>query len=150
MVRHRVIWAGADLAASQVKILVVDDYEPFREFLCSTLRERPQFHIVAQASDGLNAIRQAEELRPDLLLLDIGLPMLNGIEAARQIRKIVLNAKIVFVSQESSADVVEEAFRVGARGYIVKTDSGRELLTGVDAVLRGETFASTALRTRLC
>ena len=76
--------------------------------------------------------------------------MLNGIEAARQIRKLVLNAKIVFVSQESSADVVEEAFRVGARGYIVKTDSGRELLTGVDAVLRGETFASTALRTRLC
>lgn len=94
------------MAASPIRVLVVDDYEPFRRFVCSTLGERPELHIVGEASDGLDAIQKAEGLRPDLILLDIGLPTLNGIEAARHIRQLVKEAKIVFVSQESSADVV--------------------------------------------
>ena len=105
-------------------------------------------HIVGEVSDGLNAIQKAGELRPDLILLDIGLPTLNGIEAARNIGRLVKESKIVFVSQESSADVVQEAFRVGARGYVVKTHAGCELLTAVSAVLRGETFASSGLAKR--
>jgi DNA-binding NarL/FixJ family response regulator len=82
-------------------------------------------------------------VRPDLILLDIGLPGLNGIEAARRIRRLSPESKILFVSQESSADVVEEGFRLGALGYVAKMDAGSELLTAVNAVLRGEKFAST-------
>lgn len=138
-------WVEAVLAASPVKVLVVDDYEPFRRFVFSMLGERPGLQIIGEASDGLEAVQKAEELRPDLILLDIGLPILNGIDAARQIRRLVQESKIVFVSQESSADVVQEAFRVGALGYVVKADAGSELLTAVSAVLRGETLASSRL-----
>jgi len=112
------------------------------------LGERPELQIGGEASDGLEAVQKAEELRPDLILLDIGKPILNGIEAARRIRKVSPQSKILFVSQESSADVVEEAFRLGALGYIDKTDVGSELLTAVNAVVRGETFASSSLAER--
>ena len=138
-------WAEAVLAASPVKVLVVDDYEPFRRFVFSMLGERPELQIIGEASDGLEAIQKAEEPRPDLILLDVGLPILNGIEAARQIRRIVQESKIIFVSQETSADVVQEAFRVEALGYLAKTDAGSELLPALSAVLRGETLASSRL-----
>jgi len=95
---------------------------------------------LGNVSDGLAAVQKAEELQPDLILLDIGLPNLNGIEAARRIRKVSPESKILFVSQESSADVVREALGTGASGYIVKADAGRELLEGVRAVLRGDRF----------
>jgi len=121
---------------------VVDDYEPFRRFVCSTLGERPGFQIVGEASDGLAGIRQAEELQPDLILLDIGLPTLNGMEAARRIRKLAPDAKIIIVSQESSADVVQEALSLGASGYVVKTRAATELLAAVEAVLMGKHFVS--------
>ena len=126
-------------------MLVVDDYEPFRRFVSSILGERSELQIVGEAADGLEAVRKAEELRPDLTLMDVGLPILNGTEAARQIRRLLQESKIVFVSQESSADIVKEAFRVGALGYVVKTDAGSELLTAVSAVLRGETLARSRL-----
>jgi DNA-binding NarL/FixJ family response regulator len=128
------------LEGSTARILVVDDYDPFRRFICSTLRKRPELQIVDEVSDGLEAVQKAEELQPDLIVLDIGLPSLNGIEAARQIRKLSPKSKILFVSQESSADVVQEALALGALGYIVKVDAGKELLTAVNAVLRGDRF----------
>lgn len=78
---------------STFRVLVVDDYEPFRRFVCSTLAKKPELQIVAEASDGLEAVHKAEELRPDLIVLDIGLPTLNGIEAARRIRKLSPNPK---------------------------------------------------------
>jgi DNA-binding NarL/FixJ family response regulator len=127
------------------RILVVDDYEPFRRFICSTLRTRPETQIVGEVSDGLEAVHKAEELRPDLIVLDIGLPTLNGIEAARQIRKIAPEYKILFVSQESSADVVQEALALGALGYVVKAHAGSELLAAVEAVLQGRQFVSSGL-----
>ena len=96
--------------------------------------------VIGVASDGLEAVQKAEELQPDLILLDIGLPSLNGIEVARQIRKLSPKSKILFVSQESSADVVQGALGTGAQGYVVKSDAGSELLEGVNAVLRGEQF----------
>ena len=120
--------------------MVVEDHEQFRRFICSTLEKAPELQVVGIVSDGLAAVQKAEELQPDLILLDIGLPNLNGIEAARRIHKLSPETKILFVSQESSADVVREALGTGASGYIVKTDAGRELLEGVNAVLRGELF----------
>ena len=125
---------------ASVRVVVVEDHEQFRHFICSTLEKAPELQVVGIVSDGLAAIQKAEELRPDLILLDIGLPKLNGIEAARRIRGLSPETKILFVSQESSADMVREALGTGASGYIVKTDAGRELLEGVNAVLRGELF----------
>jgi DNA-binding NarL/FixJ family response regulator len=130
---------------SSFRVLVVEDYEPFRRFICSTLGKRTDLQIVGEVSDGLEAVQKAEELRPDLILLDVGLPSLNGIEVARQIRSLLQESKILFVSQESSADVVLEAFRLGALGYVAKTDAGSELLIAVSAVLQGEAFVSSRL-----
>jgi len=130
---------------SSVRVLVVDDYEPFRRFVCSTLKRRPALQVIGEASEGSEAAQQAEELQPDLILLDVGLPILNGIDVARRIRKLSPESKIIFVSQESSADVVQEAFRLGAVGYVSKIDAGSELLAAVDAVLRGGRFVSAKL-----
>jgi DNA-binding NarL/FixJ family response regulator len=127
---------------ASVRVVVVEDHEQFRRFICSTLEKAPELQVIGIVSDGLAAVQKAEELQPDLILLDIGLPSLNGIEAARRIRKLSPQSKILFVSQESSVDVVREALGTGASGYIVKTDAGRELLEGVNAVLRGEQFIS--------
>ena len=121
-------------------MLVVDDYEPFRRFICSTLKQRQDLHIICEVSDGFEAVQKAEELQPDLIVLDIGLPTLNGIEAARRIRKLAPESKILFVSQESSADLVQEALSLGALGYMVKAHAGSELLIAINAVLRGERF----------
>ena len=133
------------METSQVRVFVVDDYDPFRQFICSTLRKKPELQIVGEASDGLEAVNKAEELQPDLILLDIGLPTLNGIEAARRIRKVSPESKILFVSQESYADVVQEALALGALGYVVKAHAGSELLAAVEAVLEGRQFVSRGL-----
>ncbi len=113
---------------------------PFRRFICSTLEQRGDLQVICEASDGLEAVRKAEELKPDLILLDIGLPTLSGIEAARQIRVLAPNSKIIFLSQESSPDIVDEALRLGAWGYIVKINAGTELLTAIETVLSGRRF----------
>jgi DNA-binding NarL/FixJ family response regulator len=127
------------------RVLVVDDYEPFRRFVCSTLGTRPGLQIVGEASDGLEAVHKAEELRPDLIVLDIGLPSLNGIEAARRIRRLSPESRILFVSENRSAGILEEALRTGAGGYVVKSDAAGELLPAVEAVLGGKRFVSASL-----
>src|SRR5271169_6481937 len=130
---------------SPIRVLVVEDFRPFRELISSILEEMPGFQIIGEASDGQDAVRQAEALKPDLILLDIGLPTLNGIEAARQIRKLAPASKILFVSQESSGDVVQEALALGALGYVVKAHAGSELLAAVGAVLEDRQFISSGL-----
>jgi Response regulator containing a CheY-like receiver domain and an HTH DNA-binding domain len=89
------------------RVLIVEDFLASRRFICSTLGESLDLRVIAEVADGLEAVQKAAELKPDLILLDIGLPTINGIEAARQIRKVSPESKIVFVSQESSPDVVE-------------------------------------------
>ncbi len=123
-------------------MLVVEDNEQFRRFLCSTLGSRPEMQIVCAVGDGLEAVQKAEELQPDLILLDIGLPGLNGIEAGRRIRTVSPKSKILFVSQESSADFMQEALRLGALGYVIKSHAGSDLMAAVEAVLRNERFVS--------
>ena len=126
------------------KILVVDDFEDFRRFVCLLLQQRPGFQI-AEASDGLEAVQRAKELEPDLILLDIGLPNLNGIEVARRVGKLVPSAKILFLSQESSPDVVREALSLGAQAYVLKLQVHSDLLPAIEAVLGGERFVSSSL-----
>jgi DNA-binding NarL/FixJ family response regulator len=131
---------------SSVRILVVDDFEPFRQFIISTLQRMPELQVIAAASDGLEAVRMAEELNPDLILLDIGLPRLNGIEAAHRISRLLPDAKILFLSQDNDPDVVAAALSDGAEGYIHKLDVAKELLPAVEAALRRKQFISAGTK----
>ena len=124
---------------------MVDDYEPFRRLVRSTLARRQDLEVIGEATDGLEALHMAERLQPDLILLDIGLPTLNGIEIARRMPERSSNSKILFLSQNPDRDVVQEALDTGALGYVHKTDAQRELLPAVEAVLRGNQFVSTSL-----
>jgi DNA-binding NarL/FixJ family response regulator len=123
-------------------VLVVDDFEPFRRLVCSKLESRPDLRVIGEASDGLEAVEKAQALNPNLILLDIGLPRLNGIEAAHRISRLVPATTILFVSQISDADVVQEALRSGAKGYVWKQDAGIDLLPALDMALRGAHFVS--------
>ena len=125
------------------RILIVEDFPAFRRFICSTLGKSLDLRVIAEVSDGLEAVQKAAELKPDLILLDIGLPIINGIEAARQIRKLSPESKIVFLSQETSAEVVGEALSTGAWGYVVKTNAASQLLAVVEAVVSGTRFVNS-------
>ncbi len=133
------------MESPSIRLIVVEDFVPFRQFIRKTLAKWPNLRIICEVSDGAEAVRQAGELKPELILLDIGLPTLNGIAAARQIRKLTPESKILFMSQESSPDVVQEALNVGARGYVLKTRAASDLLAAVEAVLEGRHFVSDGL-----
>lgn len=129
--------------APAVRVLVVEDFEPFRRFLCNMLGKMPALQIVGEVSDGLEAVRKSDELQPDLILLDVGLPTLDGLAAARQIRIVAPQSNIIFVTQESSADVVETALGIGAVGYVVKIKASGDLPAALDVILRGGQFVSS-------
>ncbi len=131
-------------AASSIRVMVVEDFHFFRRFVCSELEQRPELLVVCEVSDGPEAVHKAWELSPDLILLDIGLPTLTGIEAARRILALVPEAKIIFLTQETSADIVELAMRLGAWGYVFKTNAAFDLLPAIDAVLSGKRFVCSA------
>ena len=133
------------MATPLVRVFLVEDFEPFRRFVVSILQKQPDLQIICEVSDGLEAVQKAEELQPDLVLLDIGLPNLNGIEAARRICKGSPRSKILFLSENRSLDIAEEALRAGAGGYVVKSDTAAELLPAVEAVLKGKRFVSASL-----
>jgi CheY-like chemotaxis protein len=121
--------------------LVVDDAASFRRLISSGLAQRLDFQI-SEASDGWEAVQKAQQIQPELILLDVGLPTLNGIEAAVRIRKLSPSTRILFVSQWFSSDVVCEALRLGAAGYIHKVCLGRDLEPAIEAVLKGAQFVS--------
>ena len=131
--------------APTVRVLVVEDYAPFLRYIASILARTDDLQVICEASDGLEAVHKAEELKPDLILLDIGLPTLNGLEAARQIRQLCPESKIIFVSQESDADIVQEALSSGGLGYVVKTMAGGELVAAIKAVCGGRLFVGDGL-----
>jgi DNA-binding NarL/FixJ family response regulator len=110
--------------------------------VCAALGNGQDLQVVGEASDGLEAVQKAVELKPDLVLMDIGLPCLNGIEAARRIRELVPEAKILFLSQETSAEVIQEALSLGTSGYVVKVNAGIDLLPAIEAVISGRQFVS--------
>jgi DNA-binding NarL/FixJ family response regulator len=127
---------------SPVRILLVEDFEPFRTLIRILLEGKSGLQIIAEVADGQEAVHKAAELKPGLILLDIGLPSLNGIAAARRIRELSPDSKILFVSQESSPEVVQEALSLGASGYVVKTRVASDLLLAVEVVLQGGSFVS--------
>ncbi|HXN18030.1 MAG TPA: response regulator transcription factor [Candidatus Binatus sp.] len=122
---------------SSVHVLVVEDSVAFRRYIVATLATQGGLEVIGEVSDGLEAVQKAQELKPDLILMDIGLPSLSGIEAARRIRNLVPEAKVVFLSQESSADIIQMALNTGASGYVVKVNAEHELLRTVRTAIFG-------------
>lgn len=133
------------MAGLPTRVLVVDDYEPWHRFYATALQKQSDLQIIARVSDGLEAVQQAQELQPDLILLDVGLPTLNGIEAALRIGGVSPASKILFVSENCSADIVAAALSNGAGGYVVKSDAASELLPAIKAVLEGKRFVSRSV-----
>jgi len=129
------------------RTLVVDDFEPFRRLIRSALEGKPEFPVIDEATDGLEAIQKAEELQPDLILLDISLPKLDGIAAAREIYKVAPTSKILFFTQIPLPEIVEAALSTGASGYIIKSEID-ELFEAMETVIQGQTFLSRSLRGR--
>ena len=130
---------------SSIRLLVVDDYEPWRRFLGTTFAKLPGLQIIGEASDGLEAVQKAQDLEPDIILLDIGLPKLDGIRAALRIHELVPSAKILFVTQNSDADVVATVMNNGACGYLLKIDAGQELIAAIETIIRGDRFVGKRL-----
>jgi two-component system nitrate/nitrite response regulator NarL len=132
------------LFAMPLTILVVEDHAPFRRLICEELQREPEFQTI-EAADGLEGVRKAAELQPDLILLDINLPKMSGLEVAKQIRRLVPEARLLFMSQESAPEIVRKALSLGADGYIHKLSAGTDLLPAIDAVLAGQRFVSPSV-----
>lgn len=133
------------MQASPVRVLVVDDFAPWQIFVERYLGTHPNMRVIGFAADGLEAVRRAEELLPDLILLDVGLPKTNGIEAAKQIRARAPESAILFLSEFSDPDVVRAALNAGGSGYVLKAAANKDLIAGTKAVLNGKPFLSSGL-----
>lgn len=128
-----------------IRVLIVDDYAPWRRFIATSLASKQEIGLVDEAKDGLTGIQKALELQPDLVVLDMSLPDLSGIEIARKIRESVPKAKILFLTENSSQDIVRKALSTGAEGYVVKSRAARDLIPAVENLLLGKTFISSSV-----
>ena len=133
---------GAAVRESGIRVLVVEDYAPWSEFICSMLEQKREVRGVCVASNGMEAVEKAKTLKPDLILLDISLPQLHGIEVARRIGAVAAQSKILFVSENRDPDIIQEALSTGALGYVMKSQATLDLSLAIDAVLAGGTFVS--------
>ena len=126
-------------------ILLVDDFKPWRDEVYSILQEQTNCRVVGEASDGAEALQLAKELRPALILLDISLPKLDGIEVAKRLLQSLPEAKIIFLTQNDDPEVVRAALSTGAQGYVLKADAGSELIPAVASVIIGDSFVSSGI-----
>lgn len=126
---------------SRARILIVDDHEIFRRGLRSLLESRPEFEILGEAADGLQAIEKATQLKPDLIVMDVSMPQLDGLQATRQIRKKLPHTKILILSQHDTSHMLAAALEAGANGYVTKSQVSRCLLSALDAVSNGRSFS---------
>lgn len=130
---------------SVVQILIVDDSVLWQRFVQSQLEVAPGFKVITVAADGSEGVQKANEIQPDVVLMDVSLPGMSGIEATRQIRRISPGSKILFLSMLDELDVIQAAFEAGGSGYVLKWDAGRDLIPAVGAILLGRRFVSHSL-----
>jgi DNA-binding NarL/FixJ family response regulator len=124
---------------SSLRLVIADDHEVVRKGLCALLLEQPGWEVT-EARDGREAIEKAKDLRPDVVVLDISMPGLNGLEAARQIAKSGAKTKVLVLTMHESDTLIREALDAGVRGFLLKTDAGKDLVGAVDALRRNQTF----------
>jgi DNA-binding NarL/FixJ family response regulator len=125
----------------KIRLLVADDLHLWREFIFDVLQKEPSFEVVCQAVDGLQAVQAAKQHQPRVALLDIGLPRMSGIEAARSIKTIAPQTEIIFLSEQRDTEVIQAALDLGS-GYVLKSDAASDLITAIHSVARDETFVS--------
>ncbi|HTZ46305.1 MAG TPA: response regulator transcription factor [Verrucomicrobiae bacterium] len=130
----------------EIRILVVDDYAPLQRFIAGMFEREKDLKIVATASGGREAVQIAKVLQPDVILMDVSLPEMSGIEATRRIREVLPGSRILFLSEHMGRDIVEEAFAAGGMGYVLKSELLNDLFSGLRAILRGERYLSRSLR----
>jgi DNA-binding NarL/FixJ family response regulator len=130
---------------STIRIILVEDFLPYRTLISSLFAKTSDLQVVGEASNGTEAVEKTHQLMPDLVLIDIGLPELNGLEAARQIRSLNPSVKIVFLTEQADVDIVKEALALGAMGYVLKRRAETDLLAAVSEVFQGRRFVSTGL-----
>lgn len=123
-----------------VRILVADDQELVRRRVCATLKTRTDFEVCAEAANGKEAVEKAKELNPDLVILDITMPLMNGLEAARAIHAFAPSTPVLILSIYKSNQLVDEARKIGVSGYVTKEDAVQKLVQAADVVLHHETF----------
>lgn len=128
-----------------VRVLVADDHEIVREGIRTLIQAQPGWQVTAEASNGRQAVEKAKEVKPDVTVLDIGMPVLNGLEATRQIVKNDPRAKILVLTVHESDTLIQDVLEAGARGYILKSDAGRDLVTAVNAVRSNKVFFTTKI-----
>ena len=122
--------------ARPLRILLADDFEEWRGVIRAILEANPECEIVFEACDGLEAVQQAAQLEPDVVLLDLSMPTLNGIDAAKIIRQKCPRCRIIFVTENADSDIRNAAMETGASGYVIKANAGRELLVTIFQVAR--------------
>ena len=127
------------------RVLVVDDHAVIRRGVQGILHEFPEWELCGEADNGREAVRLAETLRPEVIIMDVSMPVLNGLEATRIIRRILPGTKIVLLTLHSSMELVRSAFRAGARGYVLKSDAERELVRALNVVVGEGTYVSPGI-----
>lgn len=127
---------------AKLRLLLGDDHTLLRQGLRKILEEKPEWQVIAEAGDGREAVRQAAALKPDVAILDIGMPLLNGIEATRQIVRRIPECRVLILSMHSDEAYITRALQAGAKGYLLKDSAGKDLIGGVAAVAAGKTFFS--------
>ena len=128
-----------------IKIFLADDHTIVREGLAKLLEGEACLQVIGEAENGREAVLKVEELKPDIVLMDIAMPMLNGIEATRQIRKSCPETKIIILSMHSHERYISELFRLGASGYLLKSATGTDIINAIHAALKGETYLSPSI-----
>lgn len=123
-----------------MRVLIVDDHEAVRKGVCAILSSRLDIEVCGEAGDGKEAIEKAKEVRPDLIILDVTMPVLSGFDAAREIRKILPEVRILMLSMHESKQLLEEAKKLGVHGYVTKTQAGNVLLKAVDTLFSDQVF----------
>jgi two-component system, NarL family, response regulator NreC len=133
---------GWKCPVSQLRLLIGDDHTLVRQGLRKILEERPSWHVVAEVGDGREAIVQCVSLQPDVAIIDIGMPLLNGVDATQQIVKRVPATRVLILSMYADDAYVTRALQSGASGYVLKDSAGSDLITAVAAIARGDAFFS--------